>query len=408
MVVFACQNDSFLKEFSSKVISCSTAEFKTVVNGKKETLKGYDVILEDTILFPEGGGQPCDYGFLGDIPVLNVRRNGSEAVHFVEKPLEPGLAVKQIINWDRRLDHMQQHSGQHLITAIADAEFGYGTTSWWLGEEISHLELDTQEITEEQINKLEYLVNEKIRQSVPVDVTVYEENDPFLSETRTRGLPKDHVGSVRIVTIQGIESNMCCGTHVSNLSQLQAIKLMGAEKGKKGKVNLMFLAGGRVLKRLSVMLEREQALTGILNNGPDVHVSLVDKLMKSVKLSNKNLQNVLRDMAVAEANILKSKEPKPNFYTLHRKDGEMDFINAFIKAVNDTNILLFLTIGDEKEVGYAVLYGNEKLVAEFGPKITELMSGKGNGKGNRYQARVANMSKRSMVISLIEEALGPT
>lgn len=406
MVVFACQNDSFLKEFSSKVVSCNAADFKTLVNGKKEILKGYDVILEDTILFPEGGGQPCDYGFLDNIPVLNVRRNGSEAVHFVEKPVEPGQAVKQIINWDRRLDHMQQHSGQHLITAIADAEFGYSTTSWWLGEEISHIELDTQEITEEQIDKLEYLVNEKIRQSLPVDVTVYEENDPFLSETRTRGLPKDHVGSVRIVTIQTIESNMCCGTHVSNLSQLQAIKLVGAEKGKKGKVNLMFLVGGRVLKRLSTMFEREQALTGILNNGPDAHVSLVDKLMKSVKLSNKYLQTVLRDIAVLEANTLKSKEPKPKFYSLHRKEAEMDFINAFIKAVGDLSILLFVTIGDEKEVGHAVLYGDEKLIAEFGPKISELLSGKGNGKGNRYQARVANMSNRSKVISLIEEAFG--
>lgn len=199
---------------------------------------------------------------------------------------------------------------------------------------------------------------------------------------------------------------MCCGTHVSNLSQLQAIKLVGAEKGKKGKVNLMFLVGGRVLKRLSTMFEREQALTGILNNGPDAHVSLVDKLMKSVKLSNKYLQTVLRDIAVLEANTLKSKEPKPKFYSLHRKEAEMDFINAFIKAVGDLSILLFVTIGDEKEVGHAVLYGDEKLIAEFGPKISELLSGKGNGKGNRYQARVANMSNRSKVISLIEEAFG--
>lgn len=368
MVVFACQRDSFQKEFTTNVVSCNEAELKTVSNGKKETLKGFDVICEDTILFPEGGGQPCDYGFLDDVRVLSVQRRGAEAVHFVDKPLDPGKTVKQVIDWDRRLDHMQQHSGQHLLTAIADAEFGYVTTSWWLGEDISHIELDIPKITEEEIQKLETLVNEKIREGLAVTVDVYKAGDPFLIESRTRGLPKDHVGDVRLVTIKNIESNMCCGTHVSNLSQLQAIKLMGAEKGKKGKTNLLFLVGGRVLKRLSTMLQREQALTAILNNAPDTHVELVDKLMKSAKLSNKNLQTVLRDLAAQEAKALKEKNPKPKYFSLHKKEAEVDFVNVLIKEVNDPSILLFLTIGEEKGAGHMILHGEESLVAELGPK----------------------------------------
>jgi len=81
---------------------------------------------------------------------------------------------------------------------------------------------------------------------------------------RTRGLPDDHKGPVRVVTIEGVESNMCCGTHVTNLSQLQTIKLLRIEKGKKNKLNLYFLAGGRVLRQLSACLRREHQLTALL------------------------------------------------------------------------------------------------------------------------------------------------
>jgi len=167
---------------------------------------------------------------------------------------------------------MQQHSGQHLITAIADALFGFKTTSWWLGESISHIELDTPSMTQDQMLKIEATVNEKIREAVSVEVKVYEEGDQILREVRTRGLPEDHHGAVRVVTMMGIDSNMCCGTHVSNLSHLQAIKLVQFEKAKKNKTNLFFLSGNRVLDHLSRCLARERQLTTILKNGPEDHV----------------------------------------------------------------------------------------------------------------------------------------
>ena len=98
-------------QFETNVSSCTPGEFEKITNGKKENVKGFDIILEDSILFPEGGGQPCDYGFLNDIEVINVRRIGSEAVHFTLKPLNPGEKVHQKLDWERRFDHMQQHSG---------------------------------------------------------------------------------------------------------------------------------------------------------------------------------------------------------------------------------------------------------------------------------------------------------
>ncbi|MGH0128075.1 UNVERIFIED_CONTAM: hypothetical protein FKN15_004515 [Acipenser sinensis] len=120
--------------FTTSVVSCRPAELKIDKSGKKEKVKGFNIILKDTILFPEGGGQPDDQGVLNDIPVLRVTRQGADAVHFVTSPLEEGVEVQMKVDWERRFNHMQQHSGQHLITAIADSMFGFKTTSWKDGD----------------------------------------------------------------------------------------------------------------------------------------------------------------------------------------------------------------------------------------------------------------------------------
>lgn len=231
--------------------------------------KGFFVVFEDTILFPEGGGQPCDHGTVNNLPVTNVTRKGGDAVHFMpveEIPLKINDEVHQIVNWDRRHDHMQQHSGQHLITAIFDREFGIGTKSWWLGEKTSYVDLDAKDVTEEQIKTVERICNELIAAGTDVRVDVYEANDPILQSDALRAprdLPDDVVGKIRVVTIDGVESNRCCGTHVKNLAQLQAVKLLNLEK-TKGKVMLHFLVGKRVLTKLEEAFVRECQLNTIL------------------------------------------------------------------------------------------------------------------------------------------------
>ncbi|XP_075225332.1 alanyl-tRNA editing protein Aarsd1 [Lycorma delicatula] len=402
-MVFACQRNSFLKEFESTVESCKENSIVTVFNGKKIKLNGYDVILQDTIIFPEGGGQPCDFGFINDIRVENVRRVGDKAVHFLDKPVKEGQSVLLKIDWDRRFDHMQQHSGQHLISAVIDRDFGYSTTSWWLGQDISHIELDIPNLKEEEILNIENVANEFIRNSTPVTVAECDTNDPILKEVRSRGLPDDHTGKVRVVTIVGLEDDMCCGTHVNNLSQLQMVKLVKAEKGKKGKVNLEFLVGGRVIKQLNTMYQREQYLTNLLKNSPSVHADLVEKLQKSLKVSNKSLQSVLKDLASYEAKALINTVPKPKYFCSYRQDADSDFMNIFIKEVGDEDILLLLTVGEDKGPGQMILHGKADAVSHLGPQICDLLEGKGVAKGNRFQAKVKNLTRRDNATKLIEE-----
>ncbi|KAM9296223.1 alanyl-tRNA editing protein Aarsd1 [Gastrophryne carolinensis] len=406
-MAFYCQQDSYATELLTEVVSCTPAKLTTEQGGKKETLTGYNVILNDTVLFPEGGGQPDDRGFIGEVPVLRVTRQGPDAVHFVSSPLEVGAQVLARIDWQRRFDHMQQHSGQHLITAIADSLYNFKTTSWELGRQRSSIELDTPTVTSEQVDTIEQVVNQKIRQHIPVTVKINSTSE-LEDNVRSRGLPEDHAGPVRIIDIEGVDANMCCGTHVANLSDLQVIKLLGTEKGKKNKTNLIFIAGERVLKYTARSYSVEKSLTSLLKNGPEEHIEAVEKLQKSVKSLQKNNLTLLRDLAVLVSENFKNSTNKGKLFSLHRKDGDNEFMNIIANEIGTDGTVVFLTVGDEKASGLFLLAGPSDIINNLGPRVCKILDGKGAGKNGRFQGKANKMSQRGEAEKLLEEFVNNT
>ncbi|XP_017112378.1 alanyl-tRNA editing protein Aarsd1-A [Drosophila elegans] len=419
-MVFKCQEDSFLKQFKTKVVSSEFATLDwTSPQGEVQKLKGFQVVCEDTILFPEGGGQPCDYGTLGGFPVRNVQRKGTTAVHFVESPtsFEQDSEVLQQLDFPRRLDHMQQHSGQHLITALFDREFKYDTTSWSLGSSASYIQLSTPHlISRESLDLIERQANDLIREGREVSVVLVDPEvaQEFQDARAPRGLPKDHEGLARVVRIAGIESNMCCGTHVTNLSQLQCIKLLCAEKVKTN-VLVHFVVGERVLQKLGEVFQREQQLTQALKGGPGQHLELVQKLQQNVKGSRKYFVQLLKDFATAEAERLEDlpKKERPKYFALHRRDGiEVDFINTFLRLAPAEGILYFLTVSEgvaagSSAKGHLVLRGDPELVEKLGPQFVELLEGKGNGKEGSFQGKINNLARLQDCQDLLEAHFKP-
>uniref|UniRef100_A0A2K6CUG0 Alanyl-tRNA synthetase domain containing 1 n=1 Tax=Macaca nemestrina TaxID=9545 RepID=A0A2K6CUG0_MACNE len=390
-------------DFTTTVVSCRPAELQTEGSNGKKVLSGFHVVLEDTLLFPEGGGQPDDRGTINGISVLRVTRRGEQANHFTQTPLDPGSQVLVRVDWERRFDHMQQHSGQHLITAVADHLFKLKTTSWELGRFRSAIELDTPSMTTEQVAAIEQSVNEKIRDRLPVNVRELSLDDPEVEQVRGRGLPDDHAGPVRVISIKGVDSNMCCGTHVSNLSDLQVIKILGTEKGKKNKTNLIFLAGNRVLKWMERSHGTEKALTALLKCGAEDHVEAVKKLQNSTKILQKNNLNLLRDLAVHIAHSLRNSPDWGGVVVLHRKEGDSEFMNIIANEIGSEETLLFLTVGDEKGAGLFLLAGPPASVETLGPRVAEVLEGKGAGKKGRFQGKATKMSRRTEVQALLQD-----
>ena len=180
-------------------------------------------------------------------------------------------------------------------------------------------------------------------------------------------MPDDHHGAVRVVTMKGIDSNMCCGTHVSNLSHLQLIKLLHCEKGKKNKTNLFFLSGNRVINHINRTLQRERQLTAILKNAPEDHVDLVTKLQNTVKITQKTMQSLMKEAALVQAEKIRAEKPK--YAVVHRKDGDVDFVNVLLSELaNEVNEMgLLVTVGEDNN-GQMALIGSEELVSSIGPK----------------------------------------
>ncbi|XP_068618804.1 alanine--glyoxylate aminotransferase 2, mitochondrial [Battus philenor] len=393
------------QDFTSKVLKCEQTKEPIVDYGKVTKFEGYQVVLENTILFPAGGGQPHDVGWLNHIEVLQVIRKGDEAIHFTKEPIPIGTSVTQKINWDRRFDHMQQHSGQHLLSAILEKEYLLPTTSWWLGADESFVELDSTSVGEDVIKKAEARCNDLIRDAVPVNVKFCKTDDPDLDEAHTRGLPKDCMDTIRIICIGSIDENMCCGTHVSNLSQLQVIKLIGVEPGKKGKTNLKFLVGNRVTKTFQKMLDREKLLTGLLKNEPNKHEELVSKLQKNLKITNKNLQNVLSELAQLEVERIKNTQPKPKYVFMCKKEATPDFNRAICKGLDGDGLFIFLaSIDPEKpKEGQIVIQGPEEQCSVLGQQITDLLKAKGAFKHGKFQGKAGDMSGINRCKKLVEE-----
>lgn len=266
------------------------------LNGQQQQpLAGFDVVLEETIFFPEGGGQPCDIGCLGDEEVVHVRRDGDKAILFVRSKngeqqtpcFKVGDEPLQLIDWTRRFDHMQQHSSQHLISALAMSNFNMDTTSWSLGAEVSYIEFNVPEIGEQTLIDLEDACNAAIVEAIPVGASYLVADR--LGEIRARmTIPDDNSGMTRIITIgkdknKPIDENPCCGTHVSNLLQLQMIKFLYTQKGKKGKSLLYFVAGDRLRQYTAKLVLRERTLTASLKCLPEEVSSMIEKAQKNVK-----------------------------------------------------------------------------------------------------------------------------
>ncbi|XP_063535852.1 alanine--glyoxylate aminotransferase 2, mitochondrial [Cydia strobilella] len=390
-------------DFTSKVVACEKTKEPIIEYGKTSKFEGYAVTLENTILFPAGGGQPHDIGKLNDVEVLQVLRKGEEAVHFTREPLEVGSVVTQQVDWHRRFDHMQQHSGQHLLSAILEKEYNLPTTSWWLGEQECHVELDSVTVKGNVVQAAEDRCNELIRQARPVVVKFSRKGDEALDEAHTRGLPADCMPTIRVICIEGVDDNMCCGTHVSNLSQLQMIKLLGCEPGKKGKSNLRFSVGARALRHFQHMLGRERALTALFKNEPKKHEDLVQKLQKNLKIANKNLQNVLSELAQLEVQRIRTDKPK--FVIMCKKEATPEFNRAICKGLEDTDVFLCLAAEDpdKPKEGQILIQGPEQHCTALGTQLTELLKCKGAFKNGKFQGKAGDLSGISKCNQLVED-----
>ena len=240
--------DSFLQTFTAAVLSC-------------EEEKGrWAVVLDRTAFYPEGGGQGADTGALGGVRVLDVREKDGVIRHLCDGPLPVGAQLAGAIDWARRFDHMQQHSGEHIVSGILCGRYGCDNVGFHMGHELVTIDFNA-DIPPEDLPAIEAAANAYLWEDRPV------ETDFLSGEALERAAYRSKKfipGVVRLVTFPGADCCACCGTHVRSAGQVGLVKLLTCQKFREG-VRIEMAAGGRALRYCSGVLAQNTAISRLLS-----------------------------------------------------------------------------------------------------------------------------------------------
>ena len=361
-------------------------------------------VLADSILYPEGGGQPPDHGFLGEVAVIDVQKAGGEVRHYLAGPAAPGPARLRL-QWPRRFDHMQQHTGQHLLTAVARDRFGWETTAFHLGEEISDIELDVAQVTPAEREQLEEAVAAEIRRARPVTCRRVGPEALAGLNVRSRGLPAGFQGEVRLVEIQGLDLNTCGGTHLSSTGELEAMALLGSEPVRGG-TRLFFVAGGRLRHRLGAHEQRNAALRTLLGAPDGGLAAAVAGRMEQQRELEKRLRSLEDELGELLAATL-ADQPQA-WVERHFEGKDASFLQRAARQVvaRAPGKTVFLTGTQEGQSFFLLASGPTAPmdIAALGREIAGLLSGRGGGSGKLFQGKTGSLAGRDQVLALLRAA----
>lgn len=389
----AYHRNAYLTELDSEVVECG------------EDSGVPFAVLADTIFYPEGGGQPSDRGAIAGIAVVDVQKSGDAIRHFVQHPLRPG-PVHLDIDWARRWDHMQQHTGQHLLTAVALRDFGWPTTAFHLGPEVSDIELDVPQLGQEDIKRLEEACSKEIRAARLVRHRTAEVADFERLGVRSRRLPEGFAGTVRLVEIDGLDLNTCGGTHLRSTAEIGTLCLLGTEP-MRGGTRLFFAAGDRVRLRMADHEARNRDLRSLLDTSDDELAAVVKVRLAREKELARTARGLAEELADRSAATLAAQSEA--VVDAHWEDRDMAFLQRVARRLVATapDKCGLLTAAGDGDLLFVLVAGEQSAVdpGETGPRVAESLDGRGGGRGPIFQGKAGSFTHRDKALEILRSSM---
>ncbi len=273
-------------------------EFDTVVEKCEQVEDGYWILLEDTIFYPEGGGQCADCGTLNGRNVLDVQRRKDGIYHLVDGGFAVGETVHCVIDWQKRFENMQSHSGEHMVSGLIHQQYGYENIGFHMGSEVIQIDFEGA-LSYEQAMTIENQVNALIYRNLSLQITYPSKEELHTIPYRSK---KELTGNVRIVTIPECDICACCGTHVKSTGEIGIVKILSVTKQKHG-VRLEMVAGNQAYRYLSDVYEQNKQISVQLSAPVKSTADALHKLLSQQELLRgkyKQLQKTIQQMKIAQ------------------------------------------------------------------------------------------------------------
>ena len=330
-------------EFEAEVVACEE------INGKDK--KSYEVILDQTLFFPEEGGQSPDMGTINDMEVCDVQIRDQVIRHTMDEPIAVGTKVKGKVDWQHRFYNMQQHTGEHIFSGIVHNRFGYDNVGFHLSDSVVTMDFNGV-IPAEELNDIEDEVNLAIAKNLPVEVTYPSKEELKDLDYRSK---IEIEGQVRIVTIPGYDVCACCAPHVKHTGEIGMLKVMSMQNYKGG-VRISILCGFRALEAFR---QKSEIITELMTQFSTNQEALVDNV---VKLKN-NSQNYKTQLAEAKQELMDYKiaalPTDIDNAVLFEQDLDTPIMRAVVnKLVEKYKRVSALFVGDD-EIGYNFIIGSQ-------------------------------------------------
>ncbi|WP_145409696.1 alanyl-tRNA editing protein [Paenibacillus xylanexedens] len=382
--------------------SAYTHEWHTQITNRADKEDGIYVTLAETAFYPHGGGQPCDLGQIGGIAVLDVNLEDGEVWHKLEHSPEQ-VDVECKLDWQRRFDHMQHHTGQHLLSAITLKLADAMTLSFHLGTDYATIDVAAESLRVEQLAAIEHEVNQQIYHNAPIRTSwVTAEEAARLPLVKQPSVTED----IRIVEIEGVEYNACGGTHVSATGEIGLIKLLKTEKVKGG-TRIYFKCGSRALNEFTATQQVLNGLTTKLKTSRDELLERIEKMEQEQKLLQSELNAVkatnddyyAKELLAAREGLVIAQvfEDKP------LKD--MQSLATKLTAEHE-GLVLFVSISEAKVVLAQNGQPPEWACGPFFKGNLGAYQGKGGGSDKMAQAGFANSEDAIAFYEFTKEQLG--
>lgn len=360
--------DPFLKEFTATVMDCQPLK------------SGFSVVLDRTAFYPEGGGQPADQGTLNGVSVIDVHEKNGVVFHNCEKPVEIGETVSGVIDWARRFDHMQQHSGEHILSGILCETFHCDNVGFHMGADTITIDYNA-EITWEQVLEAERRANDYIYADVPIEITFPSREALQTIDYRSK---KELTGQVRIVRFPGADCCACCGTHVLRSGQVGLVKILSSQKFREG-VRMEILCGRRALEFLSKNWEQNRAVGQRLSVKAFETAAAVERLEAELNAA-KARQTQLEDEVFAS---LAEQQTGKGDVILFQPPLRPDGVRKLADAVGKTCCgLAAVFAGEDGQYAYALVRSDGEDISPLVKALNAALHGRGGGRNGFAQGSV--------------------